>query len=111
LVVSIGNLTVGDTAKTPVVEKFDLALEAGGRRVASLSRGYKSVPRRRTLLSRLRGDSDLPRVVSDGKSLLLDSVTAGDEPYMLANNLKDVIVRVDKDRVKSGRFAIDKWQV
>jgi tetraacyldisaccharide 4'-kinase len=50
-------------------------------------------------------------VVSDGKSLLLDSLTAGDEPYMLAHNLKDVIVLVDKDRVKSGRFAIDKWQI
>jgi tetraacyldisaccharide 4'-kinase len=47
-----------------------------------------------------------PRIVSDGKSLLLDSLTAGDEPYMLANNLKDVIVLVDKDRVKSGLFAI-----
>jgi len=33
----------------------------------------------------------------------LDSETAGDEPYMLASNLKDVIVLVDKDRVKSGR--------
>ena len=47
-----------------------------------------------------------PRIVSDGKALLLDSLTAGDEPYMLANNLKDVIVLVDKDRVKSGLFAI-----
>src|SRR5438067_3772038 len=111
LVISIGNLTVGGTGKTPIVEKFARALQSGGRRVAILSRGYKSVPRRRTWLSRLRGDSDLPRVVSDGKSLLLDSVTAGDEPYMLANNLKDVIVLVDKDRVKSGRFAIDKWNV
>src|SRR6266513_2899868 len=111
LVISIGNLTVGGTGKTPIVEKFARALQSGGRRVAILSRGYKSVPRRRTWLSRLRGDSDLPRVVSDGKSLLLDSLTAGDEPYMLANNLKDVIVLVDKDRVKSGRFAIDKWQV
>src|SRR5881398_3031679 len=111
LVISIGNLTVGGTGKTPVVEKFARALQAGGRRVAILSRGYKSVPRKRKLLSRLRGDSDLPRVVSDGKSLLLDSVTAGDEPYMLAHNLKDVIVLVNKDRVKSGLFAIDKWQV
>src|SRR5438876_9309831 len=111
LVISIGNLTVGGTGKTPVVEKFARALQAGGRRVAILSRGYKSVPRKRKLLSRLHGDSDPPRVVSDGKSLLLDSVTAGDEPYVLAHNLKDVIVLVDKDRVKSGRFAIDKWQV
>jgi len=111
LVISIGNLTVGGTGKTPIVEKFARALQSGGRRVAILSRGYKSVPRKRPWLSRLRGDSDLPRVVSDGTSLLLDSVTAGDEPYMLAHNLKDVIVLVDKDRVKSGRFAIDKWQV
>src|SRR5881398_2767577 len=111
LVISIGNLTVGGTGKTPVVEKFARALQAGGRRVAILSRGYKSVPRKRNWLSRFRSDSDPPRVVSDGKSLLLDSVTAGDEPYMLAHNLKDVIVLVDKDRVKSGRLAIDKWQV
>src|SRR5438477_7830287 len=112
LVISIGNLTVGGTGKTPIVEKFARALQAGGRRVAILSRGYKSVPRRRHWLSRLRiGDSDSPRIVSDGKSLLLDSLTAGDEPYMLAHNLKDVIVLVDKDRVKSGRLAIDKWHV
>src|ERR1041384_3840485 len=45
LVISIGNLTVGGTGKTPVVEKFARALRAGGRRVAILSRGYKSVPR------------------------------------------------------------------
>ena len=112
LVISIGNLTVGGTGKTPIVEKFARALQAGGRRVAILSRGYKSVPRRRSWLSRLRRAAvEPPRIVSDGKSLLLNSLTAGDEPYMLAHNLKDVIVLVDKNRVKSGRVAIDKWQV
>jgi tetraacyldisaccharide 4'-kinase len=111
LVISIGNLTVGGTGKTPIVEKFARALQSGGRRVAILSRGYKSIPRKRDWRSWFCGDSEPPRVVSDGKSLLLDSLTAGDEPYMLAHNLKDVIVLVDKDRVKSGRFAIDKWQV
>ena len=80
LVISIGNLTVGGTGKTPIVEKFARALHAGGRRVAILSRGYKSVPRKRDWRSWLRGESELPRVVSDGKSLLLDSATAGDEP-------------------------------
>src|SRR5205823_3290324 len=65
--------------------------------------------RKRGLLAKLRGDNpDPPRVVSDGKSLLLDSLTAGDEPYMLAHNLKSVAVLVDKDRVKSGLFAIEK---
>src|ERR1043166_2783131 len=111
LVISIGNLTVGGTGKTPIVEKFARALQAGGRRVAILSRGYKSVPHKRGWRSWFRGDSEPPRVVSDGKSLLLDSLISGDETYMLAHNLKDVIVLVDKDRVKSGRFAIDKWQV
>jgi len=110
LVVSIGNMTVGGTGKTPVVEKFAQALQRGGRRVAILSRGYKSLPRptKRSWLDKLRGRNiDPPRVVSDGQSLLLDSLTAGDEPYMLAHNLKDVAVIVDKDRVKSGLYAID----
>src|SRR5437762_9809051 len=114
LVISIGNLTVGGTGKTPIVEKFARALQTGGRRVAILSRGYKSVPRpsKRGWLERLRnGNVDPPRVVSDGESLLLDSLTAGDEPYMLARNLQNVVVLVDKDRVKSGRLAIDKWKV
>src|ERR1700736_1986805 len=114
LVISIGNLTVGGTGKTPVVEKFARALQLGGRRVAILSRGYKSVPKptKRNWLDRLLTNNvDPPRVVSDGKLLFLDSLIAGDEPYMLAHNLKDVIVLVDKDRVKSGKFAIDKWKV
>jgi tetraacyldisaccharide 4'-kinase len=114
LVISIGNLTVGGTGKTPIVEKFARALQTGGRQIAILSRGYKSVPlpSKRSWLDWLRNEHvDLPRVVSDGKSLLLDSLIAGDEPYMLAHNLKDVVVLVDKDRVKSGRFAIDKWKV
>jgi tetraacyldisaccharide 4'-kinase len=112
LVISVGNLTVGGTGKTPIVEKIARALQTGGRRVAILSRGYKSMPRKRSLLSRLYNrNPDPPRIVSDGASLLLDSRTAGDEPYMLAHNLKNVIVLVDKDRVKSGLLAIDKWKV
>jgi tetraacyldisaccharide 4'-kinase len=114
LVISIGNLTVGGTGKTPVVEKFARALQIGGRRVAILSRGYKSVPKptKRNWFDRLFSQNiDPPRVVSDGKMVLLDPVIAGDEPHMLARNLKDVIVLVDKDRVKSGKFAIDKWKV
>ncbi|MDF1815182.1 MAG: tetraacyldisaccharide 4'-kinase [Verrucomicrobiales bacterium] len=112
LVVSIGNLTVGGTGKTPVVEKFARSLQDGGRRVAILSRGYKSVkqPFLKRLIGRIKGENEIdpPRVVSDGKSLLLDSRTAGDEPYMLAANLKDVPVVVDKDRVKSGKHAISE---
>src|ERR1044071_8084867 len=112
-VIAIGNLTVGGTGKTPVVEKFARELQNQGRTVAILSRGYRSKPppltRRLVNKLLLRDDQTPPRVVSDGKSLLLDSETAGDEPYMLASNLRDVIVLVDKDRVKSGRYAIEKF--
>jgi tetraacyldisaccharide 4'-kinase len=112
-VITVGNLTVGGTGKTPVVEKFARELQDAGRKVAILSRGYRSkpppLPKRMLNQLLLRADSTPPRVVSDGKSLLLDSETAGDEPYMLASNLKDVVVLVDKDRVKSGRYAIEKF--
>lgn len=112
-VIAVGNLTVGGTGKTPVVEKFARELRDQGRNVAILSRGYRSkpTPLHLRLLNKifLRNDTTPPRVVSDGKSLLLDSEMAGDEPYMLASNLKDVVVLVDKDRVKSGRYAIEKF--
>jgi tetraacyldisaccharide 4'-kinase len=113
MVISIGNLTVGGTGKTPVVELFARELEKGGRRVAILSRGYKSEkpPVKHRLRAKLTGQpqSDPPRVVSDGKELLLDSRTAGDEPFMLASNLRNVPVVVDKDRVKAGRHAIEEF--
>ncbi len=112
-VIAVGNQTVGGTGKTPVVEKFARELRDQGRNVAILSRGYRSkpTPAHQWLLNKLflRNDTTPPRVVSDGKSLLLDSEMAGDEPYMLASNLKDVVVLVDKDRVKSGRYAIEKF--
>lgn len=113
LVISVGNLTVGGTGKTPVVEMLARALQAGGRKVAILSRGYKSVPR--PFLLRLWDKVSKqkavfqPRVVSDGQALLLDSRTAGDEPFMLANNLRGVVVLVDRDRVKSGQYAIEHF--
>lgn len=114
LVVSIGNLTCGGTGKTPIVEIFARTLSQKGRRVAVLSRGYRSKDKRgffEKLRKRLfsKKMEVPPRVVSDGKNLLHDSITAGDEPYMLASNLKDVAVLVDKDRVKSGLYAIDEF--
>jgi tetraacyldisaccharide 4'-kinase len=112
-VIAVGNLTLGGTGKTPVVEKFARELQQQGRTVAILSRGYRSKPKPlgEMFLNKLflREDSTPPRVVSDGKRLLLDSDTAGDEPYLLASNLKDVVVLVDKNRVKSGRYAIEHF--
>lgn len=114
LVIVVGNLTVGGTGKTPVVEKFARELAARGRKVAILSRGYKS--KSDSLLTKFwrwlsHGESPKPKVVSDGKRILLNSELAGDEPYMLAKNLPGVVVVVDKNRVKAGNFAIEEFGV
>ncbi len=111
-VISIGNLTVGGTGKTPVVEVFARTLQEKGRKVAILSRGYKKEepPLAERIADKvlMREKRIPPRIVSDGETLLLDSAMGGDEPYMLASNLPDVAVLVDKDRVKSGRYAINR---
>ena len=112
LVVVVGNLTVGGTGKTPVVEKFARALHDRGRKVAILSRGYKSkaVPLwKKWWWSLTHAEEPPPRIVSDGEHVLLDSEQAGDEPFMLARNLPGVIVLVDKNRVKAGEYAIKKF--
>jgi tetraacyldisaccharide 4'-kinase len=111
LVVSVGNITVGGTGKTPVVEFLARSLRDRGRQVAILSRGYKSrkleKPQRWTdERGRVVPGEEMPKVVSTGSAVLLDSMYAGDEPFMLASNLPGVAVVVDKDRVKGGRFAI-----
>ncbi|MBK8094306.1 MAG: tetraacyldisaccharide 4'-kinase [Verrucomicrobiaceae bacterium] len=114
-VVSVGNLTVGGTGKTPVVELLAKSLRDRGRRVCILSRGYKSKRQKKTsLILRIGHRLGLaekpaakpPRIVSDGENVLLDSHTAGDEPYMLARNCPGVPVVVDKNRVKAGAHAI-----
>lgn len=110
-VVAIGNITVGGTGKTPVVELLAKSLRDRGRRVAILSRGYKSKKLDRPQKwqdsnGRAIPEDKMPKVVSTGSALLLDSKYAGDEPFMLARNLDGVAVVVDKNRVKGGLFAV-----
>jgi len=112
LVVVVGNLTVGGTGKTPVVEMFAKALRDRGRKVAILSRGYKSkAPSlwRKWWFWLNHTAEPPPRIVSNGAQVLLDSEVAGDEPFMLARNLPGVVVLVDKNRVKAGAFAIKEF--
>lgn len=111
-VIAVGNITVGGTGKTPVVELLARTLRERGREVAILSRGYKSkklgMPQSWTSKTdgkRIPGHR-MPKVVSTGNAMLLDSKFAGDEPFMLAKNLDGVRVVVDKNRVKSAEFAI-----
>jgi len=93
-VVSVGNLSMGGSGKTPIVAAVARTLTARGERPAILSRGYA---RRRS--------QDGVTVVSDGRSILADVETAGDEPLMLARQLPGVAVLVGSDRYLSGRLA------
>ena len=107
-VISIGNVTAGGTGKTPVTEIFARELTKAGRKVAILSRGYrrKEAPWWQRIFKNV---IEKPVVVSDGRQILVDAATGGDEPYMLAANLPGVCVLVDRNRVKSGRYAISHF--
>ena len=107
-VISIGNVTAGGTGKTPVTEIFARTLAEEGRKVAILSRGYrrKEAPWWRRMFTQVITP---PLVVSDGRRVLLDAATGGDEPYMLASNLPGVAVVVDRNRVKAGRYAVKRF--
>jgi tetraacyldisaccharide 4'-kinase len=95
-VISVGNITVGGTGKTPTVEFIAGKLHERGFKVAVLSRGYKR---------KGKGTG----IVSDGKTILLGPEDAGDEPYMLARRLKNVPVLVGSDRYELGRFALQRF--
>lgn len=111
LVVSVGNITVGGTGKTPVVELLARTLTERGRKVAILTRGYKSeeltTPQHWTDKNG-HPVSGLPKIASDGTTRYLSPLYSGDEPFMLAKNLDGVAVLVDKNRIKSGIFAIEQ---
>ena len=84
-VISVGNITLGGTGKTTLVEYLSLELNVSGNKVAVLSRGYKSDPGRIGVLG------------------------MGDEPAMLQKKLPLVNVIVDKDRIRAAKLAIRNY--
>ncbi len=111
MIVSVGNLTVGGTGKTPVVEMLARSLSRGGRRVAILSRGYMRKPHFNLWRWWEQKFHYHPLIVSDGQKVFAGSKEAGDEPFMLAKNLPGVAVLVDKNRVKAGSYAVETMGV
>jgi tetraacyldisaccharide 4'-kinase len=96
-VVSVGNLTVGGTGKTPLVIHLAELLRDQGKRPAILSRGYGGRPR------------DPVEVVSDGKRVLCEPIICGDEPFMMARRLREVPVLTGPERFLTGREAVDRF--
>lgn len=92
-VVSVGNLTVGGTGKTPVVAWLAARLREMKRRPAVVSRGYGGRAGRGPLL------------VSDGSGPSCSAAECGDEPFLLARFLDDVPIIVGSDRVAGAELA------
>lgn len=100
-VISVGNIVVGGTGKSPLVHLLAGELRESGKRVAVLSRGYGATDQA----------SPFPRLVADGERVLLTAREAGDEPAMLARALRSVVVFADPDRARSGRMAVERFGV
>ena len=99
-VISVGNITVGGTGKTPAVIYLADLLKSLNKKVCVISRGYKSAV-----------GSRKSEVVTDGNKVLLGAKLAGDEPYLMAKSLTDVPVLVAINRFKAGLFAIERFGV
>lgn len=95
-VISVGNITTGGTGKTPLVEWLARLLASQNRRPCILTRGYG------------RTDESTRVLVSDGERVLADAVEGGDEPRLLAEQLRGVAAVVsDADRVAAARWALE----
>ena len=96
-VISVGNITVGGTGKTPMVIYLAHLLQSQGYHPAVLSRGYK-------------GKAKAPiNIVSDGKRLLMKPEECGDEPFLIAKTLIGMPVLTGSKRSLTGRLAIEQY--
>ena len=96
-VISVGNITVGGSGKTPFVLYLSKKLKDKGINFAVLTRGYKR---------RSKGTKELKRI--DSPDLKWEEV--GDEPYLLSNYLPETPIIIGKDRYNSGKIAQDKYK-
>ncbi len=97
-VISVGNLTMGGTGKTPLVMYLAKYLTTQGYKPAIVSRGYRGTSK------------GAATIVSDGSAILMDAEQSGDEPWLLANELSEVVVAIGKNRVIPCRDVIESHQ-
>lgn len=98
-VISVGNIVVGGTGKTPAVIAIAKHLQREGVRVAILLRGYKRHVREKVT------------IVSDGEKVCTSPVESGDEAYMMAKHLSNVPIIVGKCRYSAGQVALERFKV
>ena len=98
-VISVGNIVVGGTGKTPAVIAIAKQLQREGIRVAILLRGYKRRVREKVT------------IVSDGEKVRASPIESGDEAYMMARHLSGVPILVGKCRYRAGRVALERFKV
>jgi len=98
MVVSVGNLTVGGTGKTPMTMYFAKLVQRYGYKTVVISRGYKGKAEKKG------------GIVSDGQTIQMNSSSAGDEPFMMATGLKNIPVIVGKNRCKAAMLSIKKFK-
>ena len=96
-VISVGNITMGGTGKTPTVIYLAQLFKEKGMKTTVLSRGYKGK------------SAEKVAVVSNGERILLNAQDAGDEPFLLAKALPGVPVIIGSNRVLSGQYAIEHF--
>jgi len=97
-VISVGNITLGGTGKTPMVIAVARILSAKRRHPVVVSRGYG------------RPDESKTLVVSDGQSVLVDAHTGGDEPVLIGSKLSGVPVIVGSRRFAAATYAIERFK-
>lgn len=97
-VISLGNITVGGTGKTPMACFLARYLQQQGFRTALLNRGYRSEK------------EDQAAIMSDGEHILLTPAVGGDEACLMARSLPGIPVLVGRKRSRSGQLAVDMFQ-
>ncbi len=97
-IISIGNITMGGTGKTPMVIYLAKLLQRNGCKPGIVSRGYS------------RGSKGLI-MVHDGKVLLTDVDMVGDEPYLIGKVLNTVPIIVSENRIAGIKGLLDNYQV